>query len=84
MCANFSLHYCDEPFIVKLDNFSGFAVKGICQKRDKFSIVQLVIIRNMLDKIFCTIANRVNRNAVKFNWLCSSALIRINSGRIPI
>ena len=83
MCY-FSLHYCDEPFIVKLDHFSGFAVKGIRQKRDQFSIVQLDIRRNMLDKLFYAFTNSVNRNAVKFNWLCSSALIRINSGRIPI
>ena len=33
---------------------------------------------------FCDITNRVNTNAVKFNWLCSSGLIRINAGRIPI
>ena len=38
----------------------------------------------MLDKIFCDITNRVNTNAVKFNWLCSSGLISINAGRIPI
>ena len=38
----------------------------------------------MLDKIFCVITSRVNRNTVKFNWLCSSGLIRINAGRIPI
>ena len=34
--------------------------------------------------MFCVTTNRVNRNAVKFNWLCSSGPIRINAGRIPI
>ena len=33
---------------------------------------------------FCVFTNRVNRNTVKFNWLCSSGLIRTNAGRIPI
>ena len=67
LCAKFNLHYCDKPFIVKLDHFSGYIVKGICQKRDQFLIVQSDIMRNMLDKSFCVITNRVNRNAVKFN-----------------
>ena len=84
LCANFNLHYSGKPFITKLDHFSGYIVKGICQKRDQFLIVQSDVTRNMLDKIFCVITNRVNRNAVKFNWLCSSGLIRINAGRIPI
>ena len=84
LCVNFNLHYCDEPFIIKLDYFSGYVVKVICQKKDQFLIVQSDVIRNMLDKIFCVITSRVNRNAVKFNWLCSSGLIRINAGRIPI
>ena len=84
LCPNFNLHYCDKPFIIKLDHFSGYVVKDVCQKRDQFLIVQSDVIRNMLDKICCVITNRVNRNAVKFNWLCCSDLIRINSGRIPI
>ena len=62
----------------------GYIVKGICQKRDQFLIVQSDITKNMLGKMFCVITNTVNRNAVKFNWLCSSGLIRINAGRIPI
>ena len=82
--AKFNLYYCDERFIVKLDHFLGYIVKGICQKRDQFLIVQSDITRNMLGKMFCVITNTVNRNAVKFNWLCSSGLIRINAGRIPI
>ena len=32
LCPNFNLHYCDKPFIIKLDHFSGYIVKGICQK----------------------------------------------------
>ena len=40
--------------------------------------------KRILDKIFCVITNRVNRNALKFNWFCSSGLIRINAGRISI
>ena len=84
MCANFNLRYCVQLFIIKLEHFSGYVVKDICQKRDQFLIVQSDVIRNMLDKIFCAITSRVNRNTVKFNWLCSSGLIRINAGRIPI
>ena len=38
----------------------------------------------MLDNIFCVSINRINRNAVKFNWLCSTGLIRINAGTLPI
>ena len=84
MRANFSLHYCDKPFIIKLDHFSSYVVKSICLKKDQFSIVQSDIKRNMLDKIFCVITNRVNRDALKFNWVCSRGLIRINAVRIPI
>ena len=83
MCK-FNLRYCVELFIIKLGHFSGYVVKDICQKRDQFLIVQSDVIKNVLDKIFCVITSRVNRNAVKFNWLCSSGLIRINAGRIPI
>ena len=82
MCK-FNLRYCVELFIIKLGHFSGYVVKDICQKRDQFLIVQSDVIKNVLDKIFCVITSRVNRNAVKFNWLCSSGLIRINAGRIP-
>ena len=39
--------------------------------------------RNMLNRIFHVINNRVNRNAKKCNWLCSSGLIRIKAARIP-
>ena len=82
-CANFNFYYCDEPFTVKLDNFSGYVVKDICQKRYHFLIVQSDVMRNMFNKIFHVINNRVNRNAEKCNWLCSSGLIRIKAGRIP-
>ena len=74
LCVNFNLHYCGEPFIVKLHHFSGYVVKGICQKRDQFFIVQSDVMRNMLNKIFHVINNRVNRNAEKINWICSSSL----------
>ena len=30
LCANFNLYYCEEPFIVKLDHFSSYIIKGIC------------------------------------------------------
>ena len=83
LCLNFNLHYCEQPFIVKLDHFSGYIVKGICKKRDQFLIVQSDIIRNMLDRIFPVINNKLNRSAEKFNWLCSNGLIRIKAGRIP-
>ena len=82
MCANFKLHYCEEPFIVKLDHFSGYIVKGICQKRDQFLIIQSDIMRNMLDKIFLVINSKLNRNAKKLNWLSCNGLIRIKAGRI--
>ena len=39
LCANFNLHYCDKPFIVKLDHFPGFIMEGICQKKDQLLIV---------------------------------------------
>ena len=84
LCANFSLYYGGEPFIVNLDHFLGYVVKGNCQKRDQFSNVQSGVMRNMLNRIFHVINNRVNRNAGKCNWLCSSGLIRIKAGRIPI
>ena len=83
LCANFNLHYCDEPFFLKLDHCSGYIVKGICQKRCQFLIVQSHIMRNMLDIIFFVINNKLNRNAGKLNWLCSNGLIRIKTGRIP-
>ena len=51
LCVNFNLHYCDEPIFIKLDYFSGYLVKLICQKKDQFLIAQLDVIRNMLDKI---------------------------------
>ena len=67
LCANFNLYYCEEPFIVKLDHFSSYIIKGICQKRDQFTIVQSDIMRNMLDRIFLVINIKLNRNAEKFN-----------------
>ena len=39
--------------------------------------------RNILNRIFHVRNNRVNRNAEKSHWLCSSGLIRIKAGRIP-
>ena len=39
--------------------------------------------RKMLNRIFHVINKRVNRNAEKFNWVCSSGLIRIKARRIP-
>ena len=47
LSANFNLHYCDKPFIIKLDHFSGYVVKCICQKRDQFLVVQSDVIRSM-------------------------------------
>ena len=82
LCPNFNLHYCDEPFIVKLDHFFGLYCKKVFIRKG-FLIVQLDIIRNMLDRIFLVINNKLNRNAEKFNWLCSKGLIRIKAGRIP-
>ena len=83
MCANFSLYYGGQPFIVNLDHFLGYVVKVNCQKRDQFSNVQSGVMRNMLNRIFHVINNRVNRNAEKFNWVCSNSVIRIKAGRIP-
>ena len=83
LCPNFNLHYCGKPFIIKLDHFLGYIVKGICQKRDQFLIAQSDIMRNMLNRIFLVINNKLNRNAEKFYWLCSNGLIRIKAGRIP-
>ena len=77
LCPNFNLHYCEKPFIVKLNHFLGYIVKGNCQKRDQFLIVQSGIMRNMLDRTFLVINNKLNRNAEKFNWLCSNDLIRM-------
>ena len=82
-CANFNFYYCGEPFTVKLDHFSGYVVKDIYQKRYHFLIVQSGVMRNMLNRIFHVINNRVNRNAEKFNWICSNSVIRIKAGRIP-
>ena len=67
----------------KIRYFSGYVVKGISQKRDQFLIVQSDIMRNILNRIFHVRNNRVNRNAEKCHWLCSSGLIRIKAGRIP-
>ena len=46
LCLNFNLYYCNQPFIVKLDHFLGYAVKDICQKRDQLLIVQSDIMQN--------------------------------------
>ena len=46
LCPNFNLHYCNQPFIVKLDHFLGYTLKGICQKRDQLLIVQSDIMQN--------------------------------------
>ena len=46
LCLNFNLHYCNQPFIVKLDHFLGYTVKDICQKIDQLLIVQSDIMQN--------------------------------------
>lgn len=48
LCENFNLHYCDEPFLVKIYHFCASIVKGTCQKRNQFLNVQLVTITNIL------------------------------------
>ena len=73
-----------STFTVQLDHFSGYVVKDIRQKKDQFLIVQSDVIKNMMEKFLCVITKRVNRNAVKYSWLCSSGLTRINPGRTPI
>ena len=83
MCANFSLHYSEETFIVKLDHFLGYIVKGICQKRDQFLIVQSDSMRNRLESIFLVINNKLNSNAEKLSWFYCNGLIRIMTGGIP-
>ena len=60
LCENFNLHYCDEPFLVKLDHFCASIVKGTCQKRNQFLNVQLVAISNILTRLFAVINNKIN------------------------
>ena len=36
LCANFNLHYCDEPFIIKLDHCSGYVVRVFVRKEISF------------------------------------------------
>ena len=33
LCDNLNLHYNNQPFLVKIDHFSGYRVTGICQKK---------------------------------------------------
>ena len=47
---NLNLHYNIQPFLVKIDHFSGYRVTGICQKKENFLVInqsQLrIVIRN--------------------------------------
>ena len=40
LSQNSNLHYPGEPFLVKIDSFSAYIVKGKCQKRKAFLNVQ--------------------------------------------
>ena len=33
---NLNLHYNNQPFLVKIDHFSGYRVTGICQEKSFF------------------------------------------------
>ena len=60
LCENFNIHYCHEPFLVKIDHFCATIVKCTCQKRNQFLNIQLVAISNILPRIFAVINNKVN------------------------
>ena len=36
LCDNYNLHYNNQPFLVKIDYFSGYRVTGLCQKKKNF------------------------------------------------
>ena len=36
---NLNLHYNIQPFLVKIDHFSGYRVTGICQKNEIFLVI---------------------------------------------
>ena len=41
LCDNLNLHYNNQPFLVKIDHFSGYRVTGICQKKKFLLVIKL-------------------------------------------
>ena len=80
LCQNSNLHYLGESFLVKIDYFSAYIVKGKCQKRKAFLNVQSMQVSNKLWEIFTVNNRKINHGSAELNWICSNGLLAINAG----
>ena len=84
LCQNSNLHYLGESFLVKIDYFSAYIVKGKCQKRKAFLNVQSMQVSNKLWEIFTVNNRKINHGSAELNWICSNGLLAINAGWLPL
>ena len=80
LCDNYNVHYNNQPFLVKIDHFSGHRVTGICQKK-KFLVIESDRVQILLLEICYRIEDAVeNQNLV--NMFCSLGAIQIDGRRL--
>ena len=82
LCQNSNLHYLGEPFLVKVDYFSVYIVKGKCHKRKTFLNVQSMQVSDKLWDLFTVINRKISHSSAELNWICSNGLLAIKAGRL--
>ena len=82
LCQNWNLHYLGEPFLVKIDYFSAYIVKGKCHKRKTFLNVQPMQVTDKLWDLFAVINRKISHSSAELNWICSNGLLAIKAGRL--
>ena len=74
LCDNLNLHYNNQPFLVKIDHFSGYRVTGILKKKKNW-VIESEPIKRLLQEIFHRIESAAEKQEF-INLFCSSGLIQ--------
>ena len=83
LCDKLNLHCNNQPFLVKIDNFSGYRVTGTCHKKKNFLVIESDPVRTLLSKIFYRIEDAVEKlNFV--NLFCSLGVIQVDGRRLTL
>ena len=61
LCDKLNLHCNNQPFLVKIDNFSGYRVTGTCHKKKNFLVIESDPVRTLLSEIFYRIEDAVEK-----------------------
>ena len=81
LCDNLNLHYNNQPFLVKIDHFSGYRVTGICQKKKFLLVIELDPVQRLQSEIFYRIEVAVKKQNF-VNLFCSLGVIQIDGRRL--